>query len=451
MTLRCFIARTNGTITLPATALYTIWIWGAGGPGGNGGSASIGGGGGGGGGFDQVEIFGTIADELTIHLGDGTAGSAAPNDTWVQLEDDTYAVRVGSGSSAVGVGAGYGGYAPNNISGTLNGGAHGGAFGSGGGGGSSGGPKSGTATGASGGIGRTFGTPGGGGGAGAHVGQVPAESQATWGDDGDATANGGFGYYGTGRGLGGVSPTAGTTNLGGGGGGSLSSGVAGAAGSSWDYILGLDGDEWIDCPFTYSDTASGYYSVISNGTVPAGAGGGGGCRDNGAGGAGGFPGGGGGGAGYGGAGDSLGGTGGDGLVIIFYSTDGVSTPPIEEGPTPSVGEDDVVSYEARTYITKVRQLRPNPRPPFNEYAVGATERTTFPVSFRIMEQANLRVTIDDVELDQGDFVFTGRSVERIPGYETGRVTLDTAVSNCLVRIWSDPIPARETDLIPNVV
>jgi hypothetical protein len=121
----------------------------------------------------------------------------------------------------------------------------------------------------------------------------------------------------------------------------------------------------------------------------------------------------------------------------------------DEDNPPEEGSDDVVEYPPITTpaITQVRQLRPHPRPPIVEYRVGSGERDTFPISFRVMEQQNLRVAIDDEELDQTDFTFTGRRNGNLPGYDGGIVTLDTAITDCIVRIWSDPVPVRTTDFL----
>lgn len=121
-----------------------------------------------------------------------------------------------------------------------------------------------------------------------------------------------------------------------------------------------------------------------------------------------------------------------------------STPPVDY-ETPTTGTDQVVSYPSQTHRTIVRQLNPHPRRPINEYSVGTNERTYFPVSFRVMAEDDLRVSIDGVELVQGDFTFTGRSVERVPGYEGGKLTLATAVSDCVLRIWSAPGISRIGD------
>lgn len=104
--------------------------------------------------------------------------------------------------------------------------------------------------------------------------------------------------------------------------------------------------------------------------------------------------------------------------------------------TPTVGTDDDVAYTPRTYITKVRQLKPYPRLPINEYEVGEGGKSKFPVSFRVMSQTDLRVTVDDVELDQSDFTLDGELLSD-----------GTAVTDGVVRIWSDPAPKRETDLV----
>ena len=118
-------------------------------------------------------------------------------------------------------------------------------------------------------------------------------------------------------------------------------------------------------------------------------------------------------------------------------------------------------------IPTVRQLRPFPRPPIAEFHTRKA-RTEFSIWFRVFEQTDLRVTIDGEELTQDAFSFDGNLVHfpgwddadeimddpdfiekhnGFPGYKGGTVTLDTAVENTIVRIWSDPAPTRTTDYV----
>jgi len=83
-----------------------------------------------------------------------------------------------------------------------------------------------------------------------------------------------------------------------------------------------------------------------------------------------------------------------GHFIYLFTVGPPPLPPAEVPPTE--GSDAAISYPPKTYITKVRQLKPHPRPPFNEYRVGDF-RSSFPVTFRVFEQADLRVTVDGLE------------------------------------------------------
>jgi hypothetical protein len=83
--------------------------------------------------------------------------------------------------------------------------------------------------------------------------------------------------------------------------------------------------------------------------------------------------------------------------------------------------------------------------PFLETAVtGST--SAFPFTFTYFDATDLRVTVNSVELAQADFEVVGT-----PGYEGGypggTVTLDVAVSNSTVRIWSEMPPARVNDFL----
>lgn len=127
--------------------------------------------------------------------------------------------------------------------------------------------------------------------------------------------------------------------------------------------------------------------------------------------------------------------------FVLYVADAItpSTPDIIPG------FDEVEPYEPPIIIPPVRQLDLFPQPPFKAYRCGADGVSVFPVPFRIIEQTDLRVEVDGVELTQADFTYTGRD-SQIPGHETGYVTLDTAASDCIVRIWCDRAPARTDDI-----
>jgi len=289
-------------------------------------------GGGGGGQFSEAINVGGVAGEIWVcDVGLGGGGKVATNRTRVRTASlATTLVTADAGATAGGV-AGIGGMGGSGGSlASSNRGGDGDFAGGGGGGGGAPGPH--TSRGTRGGDGRQVnGGAGGGGGACGDFGD-PDESQAT---DGVAAAGidgaaGGVGYHGTGAGSAGVGVDGGPgdpdTGGGGGGGGRTSTdGTDGGSGASWEYILTLPTDTWMESPFTWTTTASARWAELSNGTVPAGGGGGGGGRldtsaDNpGRGGNGGFPGGGGGGGGFGNNPRlGVGGLGADGLLLIFY-------------------------------------------------------------------------------------------------------------------------------------
>jgi hypothetical protein len=154
------------------------------------------------------------------------------------------------------------------------------------------------------------------------------------------------------------------------------------------------------------------------------------------------------------------GTANEGLGLYFLGLEGDAFTPVE-------GDDDPAERECPAVEYTVRQLLPFEQRPFNEYRVGDA-RSKFPITFRVMVQADLRVTVNDIELEQADFTFTGKLVRfpgwddadaiqadpnfieknnPYPGFKGGYVTLDTAVEDAVVRIWSDPAPARDTDYL----
>jgi hypothetical protein len=125
---------------------------------------------------------------------------------------------------------------------------------------------------------------------------------------------------------------------------------------------------------------------------------------------------------------------------VLYVTEEFAPP---SPPEPVPGSDIVTPYVPPIIIPPVRQLRLFPRLPINSYSV-TDARTDFPVTFRVSAQADLRVSVDGVELTQSDFTFTGKASAG-SWYEGGLLTLDTEVEDCTVRVWADPIPSRTTD------
>jgi hypothetical protein len=119
-----------------------------------------------------------------------------------------------------------------------------------------------------------------------------------------------------------------------------------------------------------------------------------------------------------------------------------TTPPT---PTPTPGSDTISPYVPPIIIPPVRQLRLYPRPPYKEYRCGTDGVSVFPMPFRIIEQSDLRVEVDGAEITQADFTYTGRD-STMAGHDTGYITLDTAASNCIVRVWCDRAPVRTDDL-----
>lgn len=82
---------------------------------------------------------------------------------------------------------------------------------------------------------------------------------------------------------------------------------------------------------------------------------------------------------------------------------------------------------------------------YREHTVTTSSTGPFTVPFTIFEKADLRVMVGDSELAQGDFSFTQTGSET-GGYQTGYITLGTAVANTTVLIWRDILPVRTTDL-----
>jgi len=146
---------------------------------------------------------------------------------------------------------------------------------------------------------------------------------------------------------------------------------------------------------------------------------------------------------------------------FYFGTTAVAVPPEDSEPPPEPEPDDDTVVISAT----PRLLKPYEKPPIAIFRVGE-ERSIFPLSFFIFEAADLRVTIDDVELDADAFTFAGdivpypgyddadaltadsdyhRKQASVPGFRGGKVTLDTAVTGSIVTIWNDPQPQRGSD------
>jgi len=76
-----------------------------------------------------------------------------------------------------------------------------------------------------------------------------------------------------------------------------------------------------------------------------------------------------------------------------------------------------------------------------------TPTTAFPISFALFDKADLIVTVDDVELNQSGFTFSGTLLEG-GGYSGGTVTLNTAVDNVTVLIRRVVGAARASNFAP---
>ncbi|GAA0768928.1 glycosyl hydrolase family 28-related protein [Brevundimonas olei] len=77
----------------------------------------------------------------------------------------------------------------------------------------------------------------------------------------------------------------------------------------------------------------------------------------------------------------------------------------------------------------------------------ATAQTVFPISFALFGKENLRVFVDDDELQQADFTFSGSILEG-GGYQGGTVTLASAVTG-EVKIERDVRPVRASNYAPS--
>jgi hypothetical protein len=81
--------------------------------------------------------------------------------------------------------------------------------------------------------------------------------------------------------------------------------------------------------------------------------------------------------------------------------------------------------------------------PLAEFAVTSSE-DTFAFSFTYFDATDLRVSAAGVELSQSEFTVVGDTGYE-GGYPSGTVTLDVAVANCTVLIWSEMPPVRIND------
>lgn len=83
--------------------------------------------------------------------------------------------------------------------------------------------------------------------------------------------------------------------------------------------------------------------------------------------------------------------------------------------------------------------------PLKEYDV-VVSRSEFPFTFTFFDRDDLRVTVNDRQLDADEYEVTGTTGYE-GGYPGGTVTLDVAVTNSSVRIYSDLPPVRLNDFL----
>jgi hypothetical protein len=83
---------------------------------------------------------------------------------------------------------------------------------------------------------------------------------------------------------------------------------------------------------------------------------------------------------------------------------------------------------------------------FAEFTV-VTSTSVFPISFSLFAKEDLTVLIDDVDLGQSGFTFSGTVLDG-GGYDGGTVTLNTAVDDVTVRIERNVAPARTSNFAP---
>lgn len=77
-----------------------------------------------------------------------------------------------------------------------------------------------------------------------------------------------------------------------------------------------------------------------------------------------------------------------------------------------------------------------------------TPTTAFPISFALFDKADLIVTVDEFELDQSGFTFSGTLLDG-GGYQGGTVTLNTSVDDVTVLIRRVVNPQRSTNFAPS--
>ncbi|MHA7900766.1 MAG: hypothetical protein ACX94B_12955 [Henriciella sp.] len=82
---------------------------------------------------------------------------------------------------------------------------------------------------------------------------------------------------------------------------------------------------------------------------------------------------------------------------------------------------------------------------FRVVDVVASTTGPFQIEFTVFDKADLRVSVDDVELTQSDFSFVGTAGTE-GGFDGGEVTLVTAVENANVKIWRDIRRVRADDV-----
>jgi hypothetical protein len=87
---------------------------------------------------------------------------------------------------------------------------------------------------------------------------------------------------------------------------------------------------------------------------------------------------------------------------------------------------------------------PDESPSADFAVVGST--SDFAITWTVFDQTDLRVTVNSVELLQSEFSFVGTAGYE-GGYPGGTVTLNVAVTNSAVRIWSEMPPARVNDFL----
>lgn len=83
--------------------------------------------------------------------------------------------------------------------------------------------------------------------------------------------------------------------------------------------------------------------------------------------------------------------------------------------------------------------------PFAEFDVTAST-SSFAFTFTFFDRDDLRVTVNDEELDDDEFEVTTTTAYE-GGYVGGTVVLGVAIANSNLKIWSDIPPARTNDFL----